>query len=91
MNIYKIEQDIVNDYDTYDAAIVVAESEDDARTIHPGASAVGKDGRLWVSELWEQSGVWVYFKDIDKIRVTLIGVADPSQERGVILSSFNAG
>jgi hypothetical protein len=80
MNIYKIEQDFVCDYDTYDAAIVVAESEDDARTIHPGM----------FDDSWGE-GDWVQFKDIDKIKVTLIGVADPSQERGVILSSFNAG
>jgi hypothetical protein len=36
MNLYKISQNSNNDYDTYDSAIVAAESEDAARRIHPG-------------------------------------------------------
>ena len=80
MNIYLLKQDIVDGYETFDSAVVVAESEDDARTIHPRSNG-------WVFRY----GDWVEFKDIDKIKVTLIGVADPDQERGVILASFNAG
>jgi len=35
MKIYKLSQDIVNGYDTYDECIVIAENEDEARKIHP--------------------------------------------------------
>ena len=35
MNIYKISQEVNSEYDTYDSAIVLAESEEVARLIHP--------------------------------------------------------
>jgi hypothetical protein len=35
MNLYLISQNVNNDYDTYDAAVVAANSEDEARLIHP--------------------------------------------------------
>lgn len=35
MKIYKISQSINNDYDTYDSAIVYAQSEEEAKQIHP--------------------------------------------------------
>ena len=40
MNIYLLTQDVNVDYDTYDAAIVCAESEEEAVKIHP-------DGEIW--------------------------------------------
>lgn len=33
MNLYLISQDVNNDYDTYDSAVVAAESEEEARGI----------------------------------------------------------
>lgn len=80
MKIYLIKQDINTMYDTYDSAVVVAESEDDARTIHPSNH----------SDSWS-SNTWVLKNEIDKIEVTYIGEADITQNRGVILASFNAG
>lgn len=38
MNIYLISQDHVNGYDTFDSAVVIAASEEDARRIHPRTS-----------------------------------------------------
>lgn len=35
MNIYKISQELNKGDDTYDAAVVIAASEDEARLIHP--------------------------------------------------------
>jgi hypothetical protein len=35
MNIYRIWQDYVTGYDTFDSAVVVAESEEEARQINP--------------------------------------------------------
>ncbi len=79
MNIYLLTQDINNNYDTYDSVVVSAESEEEARLMHPS------DDSDWGNE-W--CG-WVSPDDIDKINVKLIGVS--SVDKGVILASFNAG
>ena len=44
MKLYLISQDVNNDYDTYDSAVVAAESEEEARRIVPGGEYLG----LWV-------------------------------------------
>jgi hypothetical protein len=38
MNIYHISQSVNRGYDTYDSAVVTAESEEDARQMYPGVS-----------------------------------------------------
>lgn len=35
MNLYKVSNNIVTGYDTYDSMVVVAEDEQEAREIHP--------------------------------------------------------
>lgn len=42
MNLYIIRQTVNNEYDTYDSAVVAAESDDDARTILPGYASSEK-------------------------------------------------
>lgn len=37
MNLYLITQEVNNNYDTYDSAVVAAETEDEARAIHPSS------------------------------------------------------
>ena len=88
MNLYLIKQDTNNDYDTYDSAIVVATSEEEARTIHPA-------GHRWISETeswntdWRVPYSWVY---PENVTVQLIGTATTDAKAGdVILASFNAG
>ena len=87
MNIYLISQTINNGYDTYDSAVVVAENEDDARTIHP-------NGNMKV-EIWGEYNTsflsWVTSHEMDHIKVQLIGKAFPTVGKGVVLASFNAG
>jgi len=39
MNIYRLSQTVNNDYDTYDSAVVVAESEEAARETKPPYAA----------------------------------------------------
>ncbi len=82
MYIYKISQDINGGYDTYDSAVVVAISAIDAADIHPDDIEWNGLGSV---------GAWVTRKNINKIKVELIGDAHPEQKRGVILASFNAG
>ena len=76
MNLYLISQDTNNDYDTYDSAVVAAESEDIAQTIHPGNKA------------WAAMPDWT---DAENVSVELIGIAKEGTEQGVICASFNAG
>ena len=95
MNIYLISQDINREYDTFNAAVVAAESEQDARTIHPSNYTTHHNNNKWMGtytkggEYEEGDDCWIPFSDIDKLKVKLIGTTN--EERGVILSSFNAG
>ena len=80
MNLYLIEQSENTGYDTYDSAVVAAETETDAREIHPSEySCWGDDyGQSWASSP-------------DNVTAKLIGKADHAIESGVVLASFNAG
>lgn len=78
MNLYVISQTVHDDYDTYDSAIVAAETEDEARNIHP-ADVEGKTYR--------KSYSWC---DPQFVQVKFL-CAGYEGEKGVILSSFNAG
>ena len=86
MNLYRIWQTVNNEYDTYDSAIVAAESIEEARLIHPyyeySMSLREWDGSEFVS------GTWCAAKDV---QVELIGGATPGTKKGVVLASFNAG
>lgn len=97
MNIYLLEQDLNNGYDTYDSCVVIAESEEAARNIHPSSFVTHvKDGK-WMGtytkggEYEQDSYDWVPYSRIDEIKVTLIGTALESKEPGVVCASFNAG
>ena len=77
--LYHVSQSVNNDYDTYSDFVCAAESEDDAKTIHPGGitdSPYG--GSVWVASPCDVS-------------VRLIGTAAHDVERGVICASFHAG
>jgi hypothetical protein len=78
MNLYLVSQDLNDDYDTFDAVVVAADNEQDARKIHP-------------SELeWDSySNDWVHISDIDKLNVELLGTAAEGVEAGVVLASYN--
>ncbi len=77
LKLFLISQEENNEYDTYDSAIVVAESEEEAKTIHPSGYG-GEDS--WTSNL-------------DKIKVIELGYLTTKEfEKGdVVCSSFNAG
>ncbi len=80
MNIYLIRQPRHRvDYDTYDAAIVVAESEEAARLMHPDGYA--SDGS-WDDHSWCSP---------DQVTVEFIAVHPTATIPSVLLASFNAG
>lgn len=82
MKLWKLSQDVNEDYDTYDSAIVAAETEAEARMIHPSSWIEDWDGTA------SEYGVWSAASDV---KVELIGEAVDDIEKGVILASYNAG
>lgn len=82
MKLWLISQKENTGYDTYDSAVVMAATADEARMMHPyGDEWDGKE------DSW---GTWA---DADKVRVEEIGLASPSlgPSPKVICASFNAG
>lgn len=79
MKLYLIQQDINAGYDTYDSAVVCAESREVAQKMHPR---------------WEDStdtfdwGDWTNWEDV---KVTYIGEAHLNLKAGPVCTSFNAG
>lgn len=81
MNIYRIWQTDNNNYDTYDSAVVIAETEEEARNTHP-------DGNTY-KHACSFRGCWV---DPSAVKVDLIGkVTNDEYGPGVVCCSFNAG
>lgn len=91
MKLWLISQSTNNGYDTYDSAIVAAETAEDARRLHP-------DGDVWVVDTgwvdpetrkpaW-QSGTWA---TPGNVKAALVGEAVEGTKAGIILASFNAG
>lgn len=102
MKLWLIEQDECTGYDTYDSAVVAAETEDQARKTHP-ASKVFEDGmdyrwsdeaKMWVGHRKDGStydagrGEW---STPAYVSARLIGEAIGVPRAGAICSSFNAG
>lgn len=79
MKLWKISQTENNDYDTFDSAVVAAETEQQARETHP----YGRDEWDHAYPCWASSP--------DKVAAEYLGEAKPGTPAGVILGSFNAG
>lgn len=75
MNLYLIRQEINNGYETYDSAVVVAESTEDAAQIDPSGNEAG--------------GSWVRADAVivEKIGVAIEGL----EAGRIIFASFRAG
>jgi len=95
MKLYLIRQDIVNDFDTYDSAVVAAESPEDARKIHPSKFVTHITNDMWHGtyvgggEYENESSGWVKYSDIGQVQTEYLG--ETEIYRGVVLASFNAG
>lgn len=81
MNLYLISQDVNRSYDTYDSAVVAAESEEAARMTRPD------------SDPWPEGDKrdWTWAKKPENVKVKLIGTAADGIPAGVVCASFNAG
>jgi hypothetical protein len=84
MKLFRLHQNINTGYDTYDSAVVVADSAEEAQKIHPnGASGDFSMYDSWVSRP-------------DLVTLTYLGevVGEPDDDiypGAVICASFNAG
>ena len=86
MNIYLLEQDVNNDWDTYDSLVVVSSSEELAKRLVPyneyHREELGEDYSY-------RDECWANPKDV---KVTLIGKASIQHKEGEqICASYNAG
>lgn len=84
MKLWKLYQDKVGGYDTYDSAIVAAETVEDARLIYPDDCQPTE----WPDKVHEHFPSWT---TPEHISVTYLGEAAHNISPGVILASFNAG
>ncbi len=84
MNLYLISQTKNNDYDTFDSAVVAAETEKEARVMRPSDG-----GDITTAKDKYDNYCWV--NDPNEVLVALIGTAVAGRAKGVVLSSFNAG
>jgi len=83
LKLFLITQRVATGYDTYDSAVVAAESAEKARETHPSSYAGIVPRRPWDGYDWASSP--------DLVVAKLIGEAAPGIEPGVIIASFNAG
>lgn len=83
LKLWLISQTENGGYDTYDSAVVVAETAEQARDIHPDGS--GKN------VAYNRYGTWAH--EAESVTVKLIGVANPFEvvNGQVVCASFNAG
>jgi hypothetical protein len=79
MKLFRISQTENNGYDTYDSAVVVAASEEEARTMHPSGYDIEDRG--------DYLGTWVKPEDV---KVEYLGESI-STTSYVVCASFNAG
>lgn len=98
MKLWLISQNEENGYDTYDSAVVAAETELEAKRTHPSDYHVYSeefndwgfqmsDGR--VERQRYHSGDWC--RRYQDVRCEYLGEAREGHPAGVICSSFNAG
>ena len=98
-NIYRISQDDVSGWDTYDEAIVIPQNELEARCLHPDINYIySTKENAWfnlsknkiVKEDDRFSTSWT--NDINKVKVEFIGIAAPKFTKNeIIVSSYHAG
>jgi hypothetical protein len=98
MKIYCIYQEVNTGYDSYDSAVVIAESEDAARRMHPSRYHM-KPYHQWndKTDMWcwsdsgkKSSGLCTWATP-DNVGVTYLGEAEDGSISHVVCASFNAG
>lgn len=97
MKLWLISQDVNNNWDTFDSAVVAAESEEEARNTYPEQFDMGGkkywNGSKWMWSLKDGrvidhgSGTWT---EPDNVEVQFLADGYEGQA-GTVCASFNAG
>lgn len=90
MNLYLIEQDVNSRYETFYAAVVVADTPEEAARIHPS----GNSDYNWNGKEWPHWGADYWADNPDQVKVTYLGEYPPENgdvKQRVILASINVG
>ena len=91
MNLWLISRTDEGGWDTYDSAVVVAESADAAAKTYPDPDASivwGEGGWQYGDGRQVTTGAWVF---PSKVAVKLLGTAAAGMKPGAVVGSFNAG
>lgn len=90
LKLWLIRQSVNAGHDTYDSAIVAAETAEEARSYHPASGAVWDAARCGYLE---PSGCTWYgdWAAPEHVEAEEIGAARKDLSAGVVLASFNAG
>lgn len=90
-NLYLISQEENTGHDTFDSAVVVAETEDEAKDMNP--SCLGEYSYLYTHfiqwDLQRAHGEWATKRE--NVNVKFLGEATALGFTGVVCASFNAG
>lgn len=81
VKLWKISQDNNEDYDTYDSAVVCAETAFDAQMMHP---STGDDIKPTI-------GFSTWVSNPSDVTCEYLGEAKEGMQKGVICASFNQG
>jgi hypothetical protein len=84
MKLWLLTQSVARGYDTYDSCVVVADTEEQAKDMHPYKS---KDIDL-LSTMGYHSHDWA--ESAEQVSATYLGEAEDGTRR-VVCASFNAG
>jgi len=87
MKLWLLSQNINNDYDTFDAIIVAAETKREARLIGPKWGWDESDWTAAKQNMYNRG--WVL--EPSQVEVKYLGEAADNVKKGLILASFNAG
>lgn len=93
MNLYLISQSVNNDYDTYSDAVVAAEDEEQARSVHPrhGLTLELEDWQK-DTDIYDEGYWWNHnWAPVEQVKVELLGKAKDGTKVGVVCASFHAG
>lgn len=94
MKLWKISQNVNGGYDTYSDAVVAAETEEEARHMHPSGYYFWED-RRWTATRKDgtkyDEGNYGSWATPDQVKVDLLGEACEGISAGMICESFHAG
>jgi hypothetical protein len=92
MNLYLIKRPDNNPagYDTYEGAVVIATTEDEARSIHPGSNNPAFMSLIDYDDTEPGYGFAYRWVPMNEVIVTRLGIADSSLKTGVVLESYHA-